>query len=342
VTRVVAIILHAIPGAGAGPLELAFADARALNARRHARGFEAAGAMARIVEVRPGGPPFGTRLRRLAALDAGAGIVVLGSGSLPLASAADRRAFVAAAAAPGRVLTNNRYSADIVAIPADVDLSTMPELAADNGLPRWLAGRGVAVRDLGQRWRLQLDLDSPIDSVVAGLAAPEDPSFDRARDAVTRIRDRSTDPGAELLVAGRTSSGTLAWLETRTASRTRALIEERGMKTATAGQRPPGSTLGLLLDRDGPGAFGRILARLADAAVIDTRVLLAHRLGTDEAAWPAAEDRFASDLLLHERIADPWLRELTQAAAEAPLPVLLGGHTLVGPGLRLLLDPRRR
>jgi hypothetical protein len=70
---------------------------------------------------------------------------------------------------------------------------------------------------------------------------------------------------------------------------------------------------------------------------VDSRVLLAHRVGADEAGWPAAKDRFASDLLLAERIADPWLRELTASAAAAPIPVLLGGHTLVGPGVRLVV-----
>ena len=138
-------------------------------------------------------------------------------------------------------------------------------------------------------------------------------------------------------MAGRTSSTSLRWLERRTASRTRALVEERGLRTIFAGQRPPASVLGLLLERDGPFGLGTLLARLADAAIIDTRVLLAHRLGADERRWPVPEDRFASDLLLHERIADPWLRELTAAAAAAPIPVLLGGHTLVGPGLRLAI-----
>ena len=71
--------------------------------------------------------------------------------------------------------------------------------------------------------------------------------------------------------------------------------------------------------------------------MIDTRVLLAHRLGSDERSWPSAEDRFASDLLCPPVISDPWLRELTKGAVEAPIPILLGGHTLVGPGLRLIL-----
>ena len=80
-----------------------------------------------------------------------------------------------------------------------------------------------------------------------------------------------------------------------------------------------------------------MLARLGEAALIDSRVLLAHRLGPDEAAWPPAADRFASDLLLADRVGDPWLRELTAAAAGAPIPVVLGGHSLVGPGVRLWL-----
>jgi hypothetical protein len=340
VTNVVAIILHAIPGTGAGPLETGFAAARAANAARHAKGFEAAGAVARIVETRAGGPPFGARLRRLAALDAGAGFVILGSGSVPLAGAADRRAFVAAAAGAGSALTNNRYSADILAIPARIPLGGLPDVTADNGLPRWLVEHGHDVRDLRARWRLQVDLDSPLDVLVAGLAASDDPVHDRVRDAGTRIRAVAADPGAELLVAGRTSAATIGWLEASTRSRTRALIEERGMRTAAASQRPARSTLGLVLDREGPEALGQILAGLADAAVIDSRVLLAHRLGVDESGWPPPGDRYASDLLLHEEVGDPWLRSLTKAAAEAPIPVLLGGHTLVGPGLRLLLGRR--
>jgi hypothetical protein len=347
VTRVVAIILHAVPGPGSGPLEAAFAAARAVNAARHARGFEAAGAVTRIVETRAGGPPFGARLRRLAALDAGAGFVVLGSGSVPLAGPADRRAFVAAASGAGQPLTNNRYSGDIVAIPARVPLADLPDLTADNGVPRWLADRGQEVRDLRSRWRLQVDLDSPLDVLVAGLAgagaraaAAAEDTYARVRAAVTRLRAVAADPRAELLVAGRTSAATISWLEGATSSRTRALIEERGLRTAVPDQRPPRSTLGLVLDREGPEALGRILAGLADAAVIDSRVLLAHRLGADESAWPPAEDRFASDLLLPDRIGDPWLRSLTTAAVEASIPISLGGHTLVGPGLRLLLGRR--
>ena len=109
----------------------------------------------------------------------------------------------------------------------------------------------------------------------------------------------------------------------------------RGLRTAAQGQRPAASTLGILLEGDGPRAIGQIVARLADGAVIDSRVLLAHRQGADEAGWPSPEDRYASDLLLGDRVRDHWLRELTLHASSQVQPIALGGHSLLGPGLGL-------
>jgi hypothetical protein len=68
--------------------------------------------------------------------------------------------------------------------------------------------------------------------------------------------------------------------------------------------------------------------------------LLAHHFGADEPGWAGSEDRFASDLLLPARVEDPWLAELTASAVAGRIPILLGGHTLVGPGLRLALGRR--
>lgn len=356
-TRVVAIILHAVPAADSGRLEQAFAAMRGANAARLASGLARTGAEASIEEVRPGGPPFGARLRAIARANRGSGLVVLGSGAVPLATPADLAGFVRAASAGpgGPVLVNNRYSADILALPAGVAadcLPHLPDLAADNGLPRWLADRGATVEDRSTRWRLQVDLDSPLDAFLVGADRssgagpggrndPDDP-FRRVRDATSGIRAVAADPAGQVVVAGRTSSVTLRWLERSTASRTRAIVEERGMRTARVGQRPPRSILGLGLDVAGPGSLGPTLAQLGDGGLVDSRVLLAHRLGGDESAWPSAEDRFASDLLLHESIRDPWLRDLTRSALSASVPILLGGHTLVGPGVRLLLATRPR
>jgi hypothetical protein len=347
VTEVSVAILHPRAGPDAGPLVRAVADARAGLAERHRAGFLAAGARrASVLTGQEDDTPFGARLRAIARDVGLGGLVVLGSGAVPLLTAADRRAFVTAAAAAGPgALANNHYSADIVAIARARDtLAGLPDLASDNALPRWLDEvAGVPVVDLRHRWRLGVDIDGPLDLVLLGDPwssglTPADRG--RVETRLAAIRDVVADSGAEVVVAGRSSPGTLAWLERAGAARTRALIEERGMRTRQPGQRPAASVLGALLDRDGPSSLGEHLAHLGEAAIIDSRVLLAHRLGADQRDWPSVEDRHASDLLLHERIADPWLRDLTAAASDAPIPVALGGHTLVGPGLRLALGHR--
>lgn len=359
---VTVLILHPPLPVGAGPLAGALDTARRELAGRHLAGFRTAGATSIALVEEARAEPFGARLRRLAAAAGTPGLVVLGSGAMALARPADYRAFVAAAASDlPRALANNRYSADAVAVAGAAVLRDLPDLPADNALPRWLEEvAGYRVDDLRRRPRLGIDLDSPADVVLAGGALPAAGAGSPFPARLVALRSVLRDRRAELTVAGRTSAGTLAALERHAACRVRALIEERGLRAASrlaqatpvadrglalaaptaaaSTARPPASVLGLLLDRDGPGALGRILARLGDAAVVDTRVLLAHRLGADEEAWPRPEDRFASDLLLPERIADPWLRSFTASAAAAPIPVLLGGHTLVGPGLRLLVE----
>jgi hypothetical protein len=348
VGAVTVLILHPPLAAGAGPLAAALDAARRELAARHVAGFRAAGAAGVAVVEETSDEPFGARLRRLAGSIGTPGLVVLGSGAMALARAADYHAFVAAAAADApTALANNRFSADVVAVSRVAVLRDLPDLPADNALPRWLDEvAGCPVADLRRRPRLALDLDSPADVVLAGGALPAAAQASPLPARLAAVRSVMADRRAELTVAGRTSVLTLAALERGAACRVRALVEERGLRAATrlaqapggraAPARPAASLVGILLDRDGPEALGRILARLGDAAVVDSRVLLAHRLGADEMGWPVAEDRFASDLLLPDRIEDPWLRELTTAAADAPIPVLLGGHTLVGPGLRLL------
>ncbi len=348
--EVTVAILHPDAPPGAGPLTRTTSAARRAAAEAHRDGFRAAGASrVRIVTDPSDGASFGARLRGLLDDVGEGGIVVLGSGAIPLATRADRRAFVDVAAADQpRAIANNRYSADIVAIArARAALVDLPDLPTDNVLPRWLEEHGrVRVDDLRHRTRLGVDIDGPLDLILLGrrwASGLSDEEMARVRAARDRIRAVIADPKAELVVTGRLSAANLAWLETHTAARTRALIEERGLRTAGPGQRAPSSVLGALLDGEGAADLGAVLARLGDAAIVDTRVLLAHRHGADERGWPAAEDRYASDLLLPERIGDRWLRDLTRAASEAPIPIMLGGHTLVGPGLpRTLRPPAQR
>ena len=358
---VTVLILAPAAAHGAGPLEMHLDAIRGALAVRHAARFAAAGADAVVVHRElPDDTPFGARLRRLVADHVAGGIVVLGAGAVPLATDDDYRAFVEAARepAPG-TLANNAYSADVVAIACAAEvLQDLPDdLASDNALPRWLAEvAGVAVRDLRARRDLAFDIDTPLDVVL--LAEPEPvraddpvhlpslPDRDTAtvRERLRALRAIAQDPAAELLLAGRIAGADLRAIEEGSRARTRVLIEERGLRTAALAaqrgrpnRRPPRSLLARLVERDGPGSLGELVADHADGALIDTRVLFAARTGADEAGWPSAEDRFASDLLLPARIGDPWLQDLTAAAAEAPVPILLGAHTLVGPGSVLAL-----
>jgi hypothetical protein len=352
---VTVLILAPSLAADAGPLERTLDAAWTALAGHHREGFLAAGADQIVIRREPpDDTPFGARLRRLVRELSPAGLVLLGAGAIPLATPAVRRMLVEAAGGEDpAALANQRHSADAIAIAGGADmLAEIPDLPSDNALPRWLADVAhVPVRDLAARRRLAMDVDSPLDVLLLeGIrGAPTMPlpmEADRSRVATSlrALRVLARDASAELAVAGRMSAADLRWLERRTRSRTRALIEERGLRTAAAAalagrpnRRPPRSLLGTLLDRDGPGALGATLAALADGALVDTRVLLAHRLGDDERGWPPPEDRFASDLLLADRIRDPWLQALTASAVGAPIPVLLGGHGLAGPGARFAL-----
>jgi hypothetical protein len=342
--------------------------AREIVAERHRAGFAAQGVDdVRNVRDERADVPFGRRLRDLAAEVAARtptrarGLIVVGGGSMVLARREDYEAFVSATLVRARsALTNNFYSGDAIAVPDARSLLEVPDLPTDNALPRWLDEvADIGVGDLRRRPRLAFDLDSPLDVLLLA----RDPAAPRAldvlardiaaanpvaMDALRRVGATLSDRRREVLVAGRTSPASLGRLGRWSAARIRALVEERGLRASSplaqgpgpaAGRRPPRAVLGMLLDERGPEAFGAIVAELGDAAIVDSRVLLAHRLGADELGWPPVADRLASDLLRPDDITDPWLRALTASAVAAPIPVLLGGHTLVGPGLPLLGRP---
>lgn len=356
-------IFHQPPRDGDPPLTHLLAEARHRLVARQIRLFVAAGA-ARVIVV-PGredgsAESFGERLVRLIHEEGiDRGVVLLGSGAVPLLRGLDARRLVDAASASGRVaLTNNRYSSDVCAVSDAAALRELPPLPSDNALPRWLEERaGFTVRELAARDRLAIDLDTPLDlallSLVPGAARALRELAGERQIRVPRLnelRALAADPRRELLVFGRSSARTLRWLERNVRCRVRFLAEERGLRAsspfaigdvpvaATAGRsRDPAATLGLLLEQRSPGELASIVGELADGAVVDSRVLMAHRFGADEDAWPSAEDRFASDLLESRSISDNWLRALTISAAEAPIPIQLGAHTLVGPGVPLIL-----
>jgi len=286
------------------------------------------------------------------------GLVVLGSGAVPRLTIGDVRALSECAASGSRTaLTNNRYSSDICAMGDAAVLSELPALPSDNALPRWLAEKAdFAVSELGGRQRLALDIDSPLD-VGLWAAVPGAPAWVRRFAAshelhvprAAELRAVARDPSRQLLVFGRSGSTTLRWLERNVRCRVRFLAEERGLRassplamgkaTADTDLVRPRATLGRLIADRGPERLAAIIGELADAAFIDTRVLMADRFGSDESSWPRPADRYASDLHRTAGIADPWLRALTASASGSRSPIALGAHTLVGPGVPIVLRP---
>jgi hypothetical protein len=260
---------------------------------------------------------------------------------------------------PGEVVANNRFSADAFVVAGDLDraLGALAGCPTDNAAPRHLEAAGFAVRDLGAAAWTRFDVDTTLDLALLRLATRLD-GMRRPEDAVRGFLDMVRLPGggtldvphlerlgevirdrrAELVLAGRVAGATAVHLETETACRVRSFIEERGMRSARGIGGAPRSLLAAFLARTSPAELIAELATLGDAVVLDTRVLMAARSGSAEARdWPPEEERFASDFGDAGRIATPWLRELTEAAAAATVPVLFGGHALVSDGLRLIV-----
>jgi hypothetical protein len=136
-------------------------------------------------------------------------------------------------------------------------------------------------------------------------------------------------PAKQIIIAGRVSQSTWAHLESQTQCWMRVFSEERGMRAS--GRQARGLVRSLLADyveMVGQERFFREMGELADAMFLDSRVILAARQ-----SWPSPADRFYSDLRRPDDIADPFLRDFTAAALAAPIPVVLGGHSLVSGGL---------
>ena len=97
------------------------------------------------------------------------------------------------------------------------------------------------------------------------------------------------------------------------------------------------SLVGRLIESLGYVEFFEFLSQFCRGAVLDTRVLFEHF------KWKLSQaDRFASDVGALELISHPELREFTAAAFSAPIPVLLGGHSLVTGGMWALIDAGNR
>jgi hypothetical protein len=282
---------------------------------------------------------FGRRLAGVLRDHAIRSAVYLGGGAVPLFGPEDF-ASLADAVAAGRAVTNNIYSSDLAAFPVTEDaLHAIESVERDNALARALAERAdMEVEEMPRTYVTQLDIDSPTDLAVLSLTGLGGARLRRCLDASNldsgvyrQVLPLFLDSRAQIVVAGRVGSRAWQYLERETACRVRLFAEERGMEAEGRGAGAARSLLGFYLGEVGFQRFFDTLAQLGDAAFLDTRVLLAH-----EGIEAGREDRFLSDLRCWQDIREPFLRELTRAAAGAPVPVLLGGHSLMSGGLMAL------
>ena len=293
------------------------------------------------LDVDSGPYHFGRRLAGVVGRHSLERVVYIGAGSLPLLGAEDFAAVAAALASRPCVVTNNPYSSDLVAFTAVPEVtSVIEQVDSDNALARALTERtGLPLETLPRTVTTLLDIDGPTDLAVLALTGGSGPRLRVHRDALALDLERYravlplfTDRRAQIVVAGRVGSHAWRYLERETACRVRLFAEERGMRADGRAQEGVArSLLGFYLEAAGVDRFFETLAQLGDAAIIDTRVLLAHARRD-----ACRADRFLSDLGCWQEIGDGFLRDFTRGALSAAIPVLLGGHSLVSGGLMAL------
>jgi hypothetical protein len=270
------------------------------------------------------------------------------------------------------VVANNRFSADAFVVAASVHreapdgtmrhgvsleraLERLESCSTDNAAVRCLETLGLASRDLTSSNWARFDVDTPLDLALLRLATRL-PGLRRPEASVSSFLEMARLPGGkplavpnierigsvirnrvgELVIAGRIPAALLRELETESACRVRAFVEERGMRSAR--DQRPRSLLARWLQEHGPAGLVTELAALGDAVVLDTRVLMAALSGSaEEHHWPPAEERFASDFGDTAPIRTDWLRELVEAVNASRVPFLLGGHALIADGLSMIV-----
>jgi hypothetical protein len=299
------------------------------------------------VSVEPDPPEskfhFGQRLRELASKYRAQRLLYMGGGSSALLSADEIEHIVERLRSADRILiTNNFYSTDFAAFTPTSAMDGIELPAMDNDLGWVLAEKaGLPNESLPRGASTQFDVDTPTDLMALSThpgAGPHTRAFLDSLDLDTSHIERAMrvllDRNAEVLVAGRVSAALWEYLERTTACRVRVFAEERGMRASGRQARGEArSLLGYHYQQVGPRRFFETLAQLGQAIFLDSRVIFAH-LGV----WPPASDRYNSDLRRPERIENALVREFTQAAMSAPVPVVLGGHSLVSGGLYALVE----
>lgn len=238
------------------------------------------------------------------------------------------------------VTANSLFSSDIIGFrPAGI-LEHAEPMPLDNQLAWTLRDAGLTFVSMPATTRISFDIDTPTDGLVFAIhpgrgrharAMLESVSLPLER--VRRVVEVLRRGHGEVFLYGRIGNGVLATFEAGTRCRARTFVEERGMRARGRDAGGAFSLLGALFEKVGAGWWMEQVARVCEAALLDTRALFAHG-----GRVVSTVDRFRSDLGELEGITDGFVREVTRVMKDAGIPVLAGGHSLVNGGIRALLE----
>ncbi|MCR3923111.1 MAG: hypothetical protein NUK65_11465 [Firmicutes bacterium] len=265
-------------------------------------------------------------------------VLCMGGAAVPLIEVSELRSLCQQVLAKEQCyVTNNVQSADIIAFNPATVLKKYPAPTTDNSLALLLRYDAHFEQILlPVTLGTQFDIDTPTDLRVLAASPFGGPQLRSILDelalplqSITRMKEVLAGHYPEVAMIGRIGAPVIARINQNLKVRLRIFSEERGMKSLGRLERNEVvSLLGFWLDEIGPERFFSFLAQTATAALIDTRVLFAHRKTVLSDA-----DRFYSDLGAYEKIEDPFVKEFTRAAQDCDIPVVLGGHSLVTGGV---------
>lgn len=279
---------------------------------------------------------FGTELKSLISRFGIDRLIYFGSGNGMLLSKAQIELLIEfTSRSRPSALFNNFYSCDFAAISRATALLTADLPPIDNALGFALADSGFSCFSLPRNLSTQFDIDTPTDLFLLAAAGMGGAHlrrtllhYDLHHPSLPAMNALLTSRSAHVYLIGRASPRNWMQFETAVACRTSGLAEGRGMRAYPEGR---GTITGQLIHRDGIDTFISQLAASCDGALIDTRPLL-----SQAGSLPPPADRFASDLFRPDLIQDRLWAEFTRVVIEAPIPIILGGHSLLSGGLHIL------
>lgn len=274
-------------------------------------------ALARVVAERS--------LKRVMAFGGGS-CFLLSEGELAEICARTRRGFF---------VTNNPFSSDFVSFcsgDAAPFFGSIPE--RDNDFAFFLRiDAGLSPELLPLSAGTAFDADLPVDfALLERVAGRGTGTYGFLRGGPFSsidpepVLDVLSKRGMETLLWGRINPAVASVMEAGVAGRLRTVSEERGMKTRG---RSRGTVFGDLSDPAVLRGFAASFGRLCDAGIIDTRPVFS-------AFGCCGEDALFSDLGMHERIINPFVRSFSEIVRGTGRPVLFGGHSLVSGGLLVM------